>query len=246
MSNGTDKESFLRTVREALGRDTRYHETPDYAPLNLCLSTQEQTVTAIRERIEAHRSKLVERFVEMAQKGGWKVYMAASPRAATEYILSVSQQWEATSVVRSCQPVFQRVPLDEPLREAKIHVSLVASDSSSKRESLRKAITDAAVGVTGVDYAIAETGTCVLLPRKGISRLVSLLPPVHVALVEKGQVVETIDDVLAFTQLDYLRNGENMGSYMNFITGPSRSGDIEQTITVGVHGPKEAHCVLMP
>ena len=41
------------------------------------------------------------------------------------------------------------------------------------------------IGVTGVDYAISETGTCVIIPRAGVSRLVSLLPPVHIALVEK-------------------------------------------------------------
>ena len=79
----------------------------------------------------------------------------------------------------------------------------------------------------------------------GISRLVSLLPPVHLALVRPQDVVESLDDLFLLRRLDYHRHGGDMGSYLNFITGPSRTADIEQTIVVGVHGPKEVHMVLL-
>ena len=82
------------------------------------------------------------------------------------------------------------------------------------------------------------------MPRAGISRLVSLVPPVHIALVRKQDILNSIDDVFLLRRLDYYNNGD-MGSYLNFITGPSRTADIEQTIVVGVHGPKEAHMVLL-
>ena len=85
----------------------------------------------------------------------------------------------------------------------------------------------------------------VLLTRKGLSRLVSLVPPVHVALVRPQDVIETLDDFFLLRRLQYHREGGEMGSYLNFITGPSRTADIEMTLVVGVHGPKEVHLVLL-
>ena len=92
---------------------------------------------------------------------------------------------------------------------------------------------------------MAETGSVVVLPRKGLSRLVSLVPPVHLAIVRPKDLVENIDDVFLFRRLEYLRNGGDMGSYLNFITGPSRTADIEMRLVVGVHGPREVHLVLL-
>ena len=99
------------------------------------------------------------------------------------------------------------------------------------------------LGITGVDYAIAETGTCVIIPAAGASRLVSLLPPVHIALVERGQVLPSLDELFTFRRRDFV-NGE-LGSYMNLITGPSRTADIEYKLVTGVHGPGEVHMVLI-
>ena len=75
--------------------------------------------------------------------------------------------------------------------------------------------------------------------------MVSLVPPVHVAVVRADDLIESLDDLMLFRRLEYHRNGGDMGSYLNFITGPSRTADIEQTIVVGVHGPKEVHLVLL-
>ena len=83
------------------------------------------------------------------------------------------------------------------------------------------------------------------MPRRGLSRLVSLVPPIHVALVRPQDVVASLDDLFLLRRLEYHRNGGDMGSYLNFITGPSRTADIEQQLVVGVHGPKEVHLILL-
>jgi L-lactate dehydrogenase complex protein LldG len=102
----------------------------------------------------------------------------------------------------------------------------------------------AELGVTGVDYAIADLGSCVIQPREGISRTTSLLPPLHVAIVEPAQIVGDLSDFMALWAADAQRDGDP-GSYMNIITGPSRTADIEQILVVGVHGPKEVHMVVL-
>ena len=94
-----------------------------------------------------------------------------------------------------------------------------------------------------MDYAIAETASCVLLARKGVSRVVSLLPPVHIAVVESGQVLPSLDELFTLRRQDFMRG--DLGSYMNLISGPSRSADIEYKIVTGVHGPGEVHMVLL-
>ncbi len=117
------------------------------------------------------------------------------------------------------------------------------AEAEEQRGAQRQGAIEAEIGVTGVDYAIAETGSCVLLPGKGVSRLVSLLPPVHVALVEVGQVLPSLDELFTLQRHEFLQ--DNPGSYMNIITGPSRSADIEYTLVTGVHGPDEVHMVLL-
>ena len=99
------------------------------------------------------------------------------------------------------------------------------------------------IGITGVDYAIAETGTCVLIARSGVSRLVSLLPPVHIEVVQRGQVPPSLDELFALRRQDFIDGA--LGSYMSLITGLSRSADIESTLVTGVHGPGEEHVVLV-
>ena len=89
----------------------------------------------------------------------------------------------------------------------------------------------------------AWTGSCVIIPREGVSRIVSLVPPVHIAVVEKGQVLDNMDELFALRRNDF--NHGNLDSYLNIISGPSRSADIEYTLITGVHGPGEVHMVLL-
>ncbi len=96
------------------------------------------------------------------------------------------------------------------------------------------------VGVTTAQAAIAETGTLVLESDQERHRLVSLLPPVHIAVVDAADVCATLGEALQLVR----RNGSEMSRAITFITGPSRTADIELTLTIGVHGPKELHVIV--
>ncbi len=126
---------------------------------------------------------------------------------------------------------------------AAIEDAATEGQRQEQRVSIRESCINADVGLTGVDHAVAETGSVVLLPRRGVSRLVSLLPPVHLAVVRRGEVLPGLDELFALQRLDHIEGG--LGSYLNIITGPSRSADIEYTLVTGVHGPGEVHMVLL-
>lgn len=99
----------------------------------------------------------------------------------------------------------------------------------------------AEVGVTGCDAAIAETGSLVLLSAPGRSRAVSLLPPFHIALVRRTQVCFSMAEFFA-DRTDNLRQSASC----TFITGPSRTADIELTLTLGIHGPGRVAVIVGP
>lgn len=243
LSTGVSQDEFLASIRSALGRSGSEGE-PHYLPLRQRPEDQRQKATTIEARNQARRPELLLRLGQMASRQGWKVDYAFAVEEVVSYVVDLAKRRGAGLIVRSNHSVFQRVPLDAALRREGARVTPAVAGRSFGREQLREEMARADMGITGVDYALAETGTCVLVPRRGVSRLVSLLPPVHVAIVEASQVYETLDDLFALRRLAYLRDRGDMGSYLSLISGPSRTGDIEQTIVVGVHGPVEVHMVI--
>ncbi len=115
----------------------------------------------------------------------------------------------------------------------------VRSGITDKQE-LRDLCASAGVGITGADYALADTGTLVMLSSGEEARMISLLPPVHVAVVPASRILSSLDQLLTTLPLPAERT-----SSMVLITGTSRTGDIEQILVRGVHGPGEVHVVVV-
>ncbi len=117
---------------------------------------------------------------------------------------------------------------------------------AAARQHLRQSFINADMGITGANIAIAETGTLVLVTNEGNGRLVMTLPPIHVALVGVEKIVPSLDEATEILKLlAPSATGQKMSVYTSFTTGPSRSADIENSLTVGVHGPKEVHIILV-
>ncbi len=101
---------------------------------------------------------------------------------------------------------------------------------------------DCDLGVTCAQWAVAETGTLVLEAESERHRLASLVPPAHVALVEAGRIRETLGEVLAALNE---KGRDALSRTVTFITGPSRTSDIELTLAIGVHGPGELYVIII-
>jgi L-lactate utilization protein LutC len=100
------------------------------------------------------------------------------------------------------------------------------------REELRELCATADIGITSADYALADTGTLVMLSSPQEARMISLLPPAHIAVVPRGRILTGLDELFSL-----IPNPADRTSSMVLITGPSRTADIEQILVRGVHGP---------
>lgn len=105
----------------------------------------------------------------------------------------------------------------------------------------RPAVDADKTGISGCFCAIAETGTLMLLSGPEMPATVSLLPETHIALVDVSRIVATMEDAFALFRAAQGR----LPRAVNFISGPSRTGDIEQTIVLGAHGPCRVHLILI-
>jgi L-lactate dehydrogenase complex protein LldF len=110
--------------------------------------------------------------------------------------------------------------------------------TAEARRRLRDEFMTADLGVSGANFAVAETGTIVVVENEGNARLTTSTPPVHVALVGIEKMVPRIADLAVFlTLLPRSATGQPMSSYVSFLTGPRRAGELD--------GPEELHIVLV-
>ena len=244
-------EDFLANLSRNLGRKSEGELTPDVAT-HLSLSAEQVEVRARRvaEDVSARADELMDLVEHTAAEAAWNVFRTQSPREAANYIRQVAQDIEARTILRSTHSSLDALNIEAAMQGTGITLEVMALDDEEQggereamRGELRQKAVAADVGITGVDYVIAETGSAVLLPRKGVSRVISLLPPVHIAVVESGQVLPSLDELFTLRRQEFLDG--KLGSYMNLISGPSRSADIEYQLVTGVHGPGEVHMVLL-
>ena len=114
------------------------------------------------------------------------------------------------------------------------------NEDESSRSEMRNSLIDADMGLTEVDYAVADIGSLVLRASGPQSRLSSVLPPIHVAIVASDRNVASLAHLLPL-----LNSPEKLPSAVALVTGPSRTADIETIRTVGIHGPVELHVVIL-
>ncbi|MGA2588086.1 MAG: LUD domain-containing protein [Candidatus Aminicenantales bacterium] len=114
------------------------------------------------------------------------------------------------------------------------------------RGELRKVFIEADAGISGANLAVAESGTLVIVSNEGNARLVTTLPPVHIAIVTTEKFVATLEQATALLKALIIgSSGLKMTSYVSYITGPSKTTDIEKELVTGVHGPGDVHIVIL-
>ena len=111
--------------------------------------------------------------------------------------------------------------------------------------AMRAACGEDAVGITGCFCAIAETGTLMLVSGPKTAATTSLLPETHIAVVPVSRIVPAMEEAFALLRAECRQSGDDLPRAVNLVSGPSRTGDIEQTIVLGAHGPYRVHLILV-
>ncbi|MBI4588864.1 MAG: lactate utilization protein [Candidatus Rokubacteria bacterium] len=198
---------------------------------------------AVRRRVAERWPAALETFRAELERVGGRFYRAAGMNDLPAVVSRIAREGDVRRVL-----TWSGLGLRAALSAAGLEVveEPAATVSEEERTHLREIAAQAAIGVTGVDLAVAETGSLVVISGPGKARGVSLLPPYHVAIFGKGALVETLEQVGVLLEALHRNPNENLtGASITFITGPSRTADIELTLTRGVHGPREVHAIFV-
>lgn len=178
---------------------------------------------------------VVERFLAAATENGITVHGPLDADAATRVAAerSVTLAGGRRVAVPVGDPNVEELGLRDALAWAGAEL-LPASDVAWRAE-----IGDAGAGVTGARAGIAATGTLLLPCGPGRPRGTHIIPPAHVCVVRAADLVATIEDAIA------LQSREPHPSTMSWVSGPSRTADLEMHLTIGVHGPRSVDVVVV-
>jgi L-lactate utilization protein LutB len=121
----------------------------------------------------------------------------------------------------------------------------IAIEVATVRGILRDKFFRADIGMSGANCVAADTGTLFQIENEGNIRLSTSAPPVCICLVGMEKIVPTIEDAFKVAEVTWRFAGYTVPAYVNLVSGPSKTGDIEKVITYGAHGPKEMHVIFL-
>ncbi|MGG1944306.1 lactate utilization protein C [Trinickia sp. NRRL B-1857] len=220
MDTSAARRNILARIRAASGRSAE----PEPSEREAAADYLARHPAGPRPELPADREGLTARFVDEARLMASTVDIVESlddvPAAAARYLaeLGVAPQAVAWATLQSL-----------PWEQAGLAVEF------------RKPANGDLVGITGCFCATAETGSLVLLSGPETEASMALLPETHIAVVPASRIVGGHEEAFALMRLE---RGE-LPRAVNFVSGPSRTGDIEQTIVLGAHGPYRVHTIVV-
>lgn len=223
------RDAFLRRVREAAQEGNRAGTAPPPAPRG-------------EVGYQGAGTDPAQRFCAELTAAGGKAYVAADAEAAWLVLVDVVRAKAARRILVGRGGVLDRLDVAGRLRAIGVEVQ---TTDTLPAETSRASIFAAEVGVSTAYRLIAETGTVVLASSPTEPRGLSLLPPVHVVLAERQQLLPDLFDLFDLFSPTAAPEKSLPPSCLSLITGPSKTGDIELRLVTGVHGPGEVHVILI-
>jgi L-lactate dehydrogenase complex protein LldG len=229
------QQSFMDGIAQRLGR-SRVVEKPAH-PFRGAADFWNAYELPLEERIAI--------FTENFTSAGGHVVRLPEAKAVRRFIVEKAVELGADRIVRNAQSELDALDLEGALQGVRISVWNSVADISgeAEREGYWKArAAEADIGIVAADYAAAHTGSITVLSSKDTGRSVSLLPTVLIAIVPVERLKTRLGEIL----VDFDRIGrEHLPAGIHFISGPSRSADIENDLTIGVHGPGVVYALVV-
>lgn len=184
-------------------------------------------------------TELVDTFRERFEAVRGHVHYAETMDRAAEVVAEIMQQENATRIALAQLPEALSASIQTRAKAAEIEVL----QEPYRFEDLPDLIDTADIGIAGADFGIAESGTLAEIALNDATRLVSSLPRVYIGVVRVAELLPTLADAAPRMRDTFTSNPQNC--VISFLSGPSRTGDIEMRLTLGVHGPETAHALIL-
>jgi L-lactate dehydrogenase complex protein LldG len=165
-----------------------------------------------------------EEFEKRAKQAAAEIFRVKTAAEAKEIIINLVKFTNAKKIVSVYNPLQHASGINEELKVMGVENYTDKCDIAAHAET-------ADIGISGVEFGVAETGSVCQDAYAVESRLVSTLPPIHVVFLNSNLIVPGVEDAFTVFSTTYDRG------YLSLITGPSRTADIERVLTIGVHGP---------
>ncbi len=207
----------------------------------------------------------IETFVAEATRAGSVVYQA-KPDDVSTYVIDVAKKHNMNSIVKSKSLLANRIGLRKSLQERELEVKdtdlgdwLAQSKGTGKqsskdpeniveeaRLSLRQLYINADIGISEAQIGVAETGTLILASNEGNDRLASLLPKLHITLIDRRNIVAMWEEaIMKMRELYKDKNGWRLPSFVTYLTGRNTTGDIPGAMRARAQGPEEEHIIIV-
>jgi L-lactate utilization protein LutC len=188
----------------------------------------------------ARRVELVSQFAHELERVNGHFMGVLSPGEVPQKIVALAHELEARGVAVGEGVVFDPAPLVQALQHAGIEPVRSGHSNDGERLALRERLAQCDMAVAEAHYAIAATGTLVVVATPARPSSLTLLPPANLIMVDAARVLPNMAAVVSALGPDTIRQHR-----VAFITGPSRTADIEKMIVLGVHGPKHLYAAVV-
>ena len=246
--NGKDRQQrFMDTIAAALGRPTPpVDRFGDLFP-DASAAVRSEHLARIRARGRDDRMLLLDRLIAAGTPLNLAVEPVPDAAAAGDAVLSLVRSHEPEwggekEVVAWAHPLIGELGLEPSLADLGIAFT---SAGEVDPETFRDRAAHASVGITAAEYILADTATLIVGTRPGEPRCTSLLPSVHVAVVTLDQILEDTSELYALLGEDIHAGVDSLGRCTTFISGPSKTADIELVMVHGAHGPRAMAIVVI-
>ena len=249
---------FISRIRSALGHSSDQRRFANKLFTGESNGKIGRFLERIKNRSQSERKQLLGRLIEMAEPINLNVVVLKDPpsvaAAIADLVRDKDPEWgHQKSVATWDHPVIESLNLPDALADQNVPVyitELKESDADDtfrekERERLRKHVVDSYIGVTSADYCMAETASLVMRTRPGQARSVSLVPSIHIAVIHLNQIITDLKELYALIRRDTEGAKEGLTNCMTYISGPSKTADVEATMVQGAHGPREVHLYVM-
>ena len=247
--NTADQEEFMNRIKATLGKSF----AAPRPKADLFRSEMSAEARAVLERIKnrspRERKNLLTTLIEAAGPINLKVIACEDTgtvtTAITKLVRERDPEWgDPKSVAAWQHPLVRSLNLPDALSEQGVPVFFTDLENTDEK-NLRERIMTSYIGITSADFCMSDTATLVMRTRPGQARTVSLLPSIHVAVIEIDQIIADLKELYALLKWDQQERKEGLTNCMTFISGPSKTADIEATMVHGAHGPREAHLFVI-